>query len=97
VIKKDDVRCSYTVLKLVQELYYEKISKVEGRVLVIGHYAGHGVIDRNDKLAFTASSPVPPAFSLERSLVDLYDDCQPVFENTDVILIIDSCYSGQPI
>ena len=75
-----------------------EISKREGRTLVIGHYAGHAALDVDDKLMLFAFPKVSKPISLERALGELYqdDDYTNVdFEKTDVVLILDSCYSGQ--
>ncbi|KAI9784781.1 MAG: hypothetical protein M1839_001511 [Geoglossum umbratile] len=97
VIGKDDKMPGWTVLSLVQDLS-AKVSKVDGRTLVIGHYAGHGTVNQNGKLIFFASPSAPRPFGLERCLGDLYEEDQctnPDFKKTDVILILDSCYSGE--
>jgi hypothetical protein len=84
-------------LGLIRDLS-DKIAKVNGRTLVIGHYAGHGAVDQGGLLGFFASPSAYRPFTFERTLGEL---CQgdaaidPAFERTDVVFIIDSCYSGQ--
>jgi hypothetical protein len=97
VLKSNDESPTWTVRGLVQDLG-RKISEVEGRTLAIGHYAGHGDIDAGMPLFFASPSTRRRLFSFEKALGDLFEDPLinfPTFENTDVILIIDSCYSGQ--
>jgi hypothetical protein len=62
VLMKDDQMPIWTVIGLLQDLS-RKISKVDGRSLVMGHYAGHGVVEY-DKLVFSAPNP-PATFSLD--------------------------------
>ncbi|KAI9782686.1 MAG: hypothetical protein M1839_004673 [Geoglossum umbratile] len=98
VLKKDDRIPGWTAGCIIPELD-ALVSKIEGRTLVIGHYAGHGAIE-NGQLVFFASPSAPRSFGLEKSLSQLYQDntgTDPAFEKTDVVLILDSCYSGQAV
>ena len=96
VLMKDDQMPIWTVIGLLQDLS-RRIIKVDGRSLVIGHYAGHGAV-KDDKLVFFGSqSSRNRLFGFEITLGTLFENSDssiPVFETTDVILIIDSCYSG---
>ena len=95
VLMKDNRKPIWTVIGLVQDLD-RKISKADGRSLVIGHYAGHGAV-KDDKLVFFGSqSSRNLFFGFELTLGTLFEDRSSVsvFEKTDVIFIIDSCYSG---
>ncbi|KAI9787655.1 MAG: hypothetical protein M1839_000186 [Geoglossum umbratile] len=97
VLPPSDKSPSWTVSSFIHSLATE-ISKREGRTLVIGHYAGHATLGVNDNLSFFASPSAPKSFGLEKGLGDLYQDYtynNSGFEMTDVVLILDSCYSAQ--
>ena len=66
--------------------------KIDGRVLVIIHYAGHGALNASDKLIFLANPNSPTSLSYDGSLSILEND--DYTQDTDVIIILDSCYSG---
>ena len=64
-----------------------------GRALIIGHYAGHGGLDANDALYFVAGSANQARFKYDTTIGALME-ASAVPPETDVCLILDSCYSG---
>jgi hypothetical protein len=61
----------------------------------MGHYAGHGGIDSHDRLNFHASQTSAQKFGLA-SFEILWSN-RDEFDKSDVVMIIDSCYSGAAV
>ncbi|MCJ1396843.1 hypothetical protein MMC11_000033 [Xylographa trunciseda] len=68
-----------------------EVDKADGRSLIIGHYAGHGELDIDGELCFSATRDSPRKIRYDRELTMFRDVEQ--WLNTDVVLILDSCYS----
>ncbi|KAI9837677.1 MAG: hypothetical protein M1837_002719 [Sclerophora amabilis] len=74
--------------------------KMMGRILIIIHYAGHGNLDQNNRLVFSASPQNPRSFLFNDLLwpfgvigSDLQYGPQEIL-NLDVLIILDSCHAG---
>jgi hypothetical protein len=70
------------------------LDQEDGRKLLIFHYAGHGMIDPIDEDLHLAPSLISKrSLSFSVSFGNLYQNTLD-FINTDVIIILDCCYSG---
>ena len=94
VIESRDKRCIRTVNVEFGKLE-EAISKVDGRTLVIIHYAGHGNIDAAGDLLLCPVLGSDQSLHVERAFGWLQDES--IFPTTDTIVILDSCFSGRAI
>ncbi|MCJ1346354.1 hypothetical protein MMC31_004570, partial [Peltigera leucophlebia] len=73
----------------------------EARVLVLLHYAGHGMIDKNEELVFFADSAYPRTFRFNYTLNPLFATF-PLFapseeitlDKIDAVTILDACQVG---
>lgn len=92
VVKEDDRYPAWTVITFLHRLINHVSTLGECRNLIIGHYAGHATIDENNRLAFFGSDTRPKPVYYDRLFTALQDDESP--STTDVVLILDSCYSG---
>jgi hypothetical protein len=93
VLEKADKTPAFTLSYLLRDLF-KQISVLDGRTLLIGHYAGHGAIDAMDRLFFFDSPRILQKVSL-KSFEELYDETtEDLLSQTDVLMIFDSCFSG---
>ena len=71
------------------------------RSLLIFHYAGHGGLNANGDVIFYAQNSGVRSFyylrTIERTLVDTSILTELKLNRTDVVIILDSCYSGNAI
>lgn len=100
VIGTDDVHPGWTVAFFLERLL-DVISTCEGRSLLLFHYAGHGGLNANGDVIFYAQNSGVRSFdylrTIERTLVDPSILTEPKLKRTDVVIILDSCYSGNAI
>ena len=100
VIRSDDVHPGWTVGFFLERLL-DIISACEGRSLLLLHYAGHGGLNANGDLTFYARVPGVRAFDyvriIDRTLVTPSLSVEKKLERIDVVIILDSCFSGNAI
>ena len=92
VVPKDDRYPAWTVQDAVRQLLRNR-TKISGRVLIITHYAGHGVLGDDNQLYFTSNSSGSAKVRFESTIGQLASQDQPLAD-TDIVLILDSCFSG---
>ena len=92
VIPSSDVTPGWSVINWLMKLLESRKLKT-GRALIIGHYAGQGGIDNHDQLYFHASPQYPSRIAYVRTIDNLFDETY-VPPDTDVCIILDTCYSG---
>lgn len=69
--------------------------KSEARVLVLLHYAGHGMIDKNEELVFFADSAYPRTFRFNFTLNPLFAPFEEIYlDKIDAVTILDACQVG---
>jgi hypothetical protein len=91
-ISATDYMPGWEFLSVVRNLQVET-SKVLGQSLIIGFYAGHGVIGDNGSLCFKSTADSLKEVNFRRFWGGFWDDAN-IFQRTDVILILDCCYAG---
>jgi hypothetical protein len=91
VIKDNNVALGWSVTDLISGIAH-RAAEFEGRTLIIGHYAGHGQVGKHG-LEFFAAPGIKQRFRYDLTLQSLYIE-DNTFRDADVILILDSCYSG---
>lgn len=100
VIRTDDVHPGWTVSFFLERLL-DVISTCDGRSLLILHYAGHGGLNADGELTFFAQVPGIRSFKytnvIDRTLVDCSECNTKRLERTDVVIILDGCFSGNVI
>ena len=84
-----------TAVRQIVDSIQNQLANLEGRALIIGHYAGHGELNSRGDLIFYAS-PVYQRFIRYDSAFEelLTNTPMDEFKDADVILLLDSCYSG---
>ena len=92
VIPSSDVTPGWSVTTWLAKLIESRKLKT-GRALIIGHYAGYGVIDSHDQLCFQASPQYPSRMLYVKTIDNLFDESE-VPPDTDVCIILDACYNG---
>lgn len=93
VLASSDSTPGWSVSKMLGEGAKE-VGDPEIRSLVLCHYAGHARPGPSNQLLFYASSLIPRTMTMTRSFSALYDPDEEAFQNTDAVLILDSCFSG---
>ncbi|MCJ1347155.1 hypothetical protein MMC31_005376 [Peltigera leucophlebia] len=84
----------------VQKLFTlsENIGQCTGRTLLLFHYAGHGTLNRYDELEFYAEFPGKKAIlyhnPVHMTLVDPIAYVRDFLLKTDLVILLDCCYSG---
>lgn len=67
----------------------------KARVLVLLHYAGHGMINKNEELVFFADSAYPRSFRFNFTLNPLFAPFEEIIsDQVDVVTILDACQVG---
>lgn len=94
VIESEDITPAWTVGEMLQKLA-RKVQESDMRSLIICYYAGHARVSTNGDLCFYASDLVPRAMTMNRTF-GMLSDKEP-FRNSDVILILESCFAGTAI
>ena len=92
VIGANDKQTVWTVNGHVKDIS-SVVRNNKGRTLVIGHYAGHGEENLDQGLVFAAKPGSKQTFRFDWVLEGPLTDSN-AFPNSDVLLILDSCYSG---
>lgn len=82
-----------TVSTMIQELATE-VENPELRCLIFGHYAGHVTAGPSNDLVFYASKLALRTMAMNLSFMALCDIDHEPFRNTDVVLILHSCFAG---
>jgi hypothetical protein len=73
---------------------FNETSGLDGRTLVIEHYAGHAGVDAMDRLFFFGSQKNLQKLSL-KPFEEFYDEItEDLLSQADVAIIFDSCFSG---
>ena len=93
IISGDDHEPGWTVQGRLRDIV-RRINLNKGRTLLMGNYAGHGTTSVNGELMFFASPSYPRRMSFERTFQLLWAEEEEYLNETDVVLILDSCYSG---
>ena len=99
VFKKDVSAGFIDAMQFAADLT-RRICNCSGRVLVIGHYAGHGELGHNDQLWFSANTVNPQKINFERLFSHFWehDDFQKgdsnYLQNLDMCMILDCCQAG---
>lgn len=76
----------------------ENIGQYTGRTLLLFHYAGHGALNCYDQLEFYAKFPGKKAISYHHTvLVDPMAIVSDYLSKTDVVILLDCCYSESAI
>lgn len=79
----------------------ENIGKYTGRTLLLFHYAGHGSINRYNELELYAEipekNPILYHQTVHTTLVDPIQYVSHFLIKTDLIIILDCCFSGSAI
>lgn len=100
VIRTDDVHPGWTVGFFLERLL-DVISACEGRSLLLLHYAGHGGLNAKGDLTFYARVPGVRSFDyirvIDRTLVTPSLSVEKKLERIDIVIILDSCFSGNAI
>lgn len=95
VILANDRNPAGTFEKFIYELDI-KAQDTDNKYLILGHYAGHaGLSVDGTSLVFYDTLSKRQRMTLKRTFEPLYDVNEGNFENTDVVIILDSCYSAQ--
>lgn len=91
IIPSDDMTPTWTLIGWLAELI-ESWRLKKGRALIMGHYAGHGGIDKHDRLGFSACPQYPARVDFLNTFGSFFTefDLPP---DTDTCLILDACYS----
>ena len=96
VIAANDKQPKQFIHNFLSELE-TKIQNVDGRCLVLGHYAGHAEMVYGNSLILKESRMRRQSMSFRTTLEVLWDPAELNFNNTDVVMIMDSCFGGQAI
>ena len=91
VVQKDEAFPAWEFQAIVRDLQ-KATAGIIGQSLIIGHYAGHGGIEDNNLFLAADPSSLKRVF-FERVWGDFWLS-RSIFERTDVLLILDCCYSG---
>jgi hypothetical protein len=91
-ISATELMPGWEFLSIVRDLHMAT-SKVPGQCLIVGFYAGHGVISKDDSLCFKSTADSPKEINFRRVWSGFWDD-KDIFQRTDVMLILDCCYAG---
>ena len=91
VLEKDEKLPDLVVGRLMEDII-RKCATCAGRSLVIGHYSGHGM--SMDERLFFSNATGSQMFSFGLSLARITDTRHDGLADTDVLLLLDSCYSG---
>ena len=84
-----------TAVRQIVGSIQNQLANLEGRALIIGHYAGHGKLDSRGDLIFFASAVYQRFIHYYSAFQDLLaSDPMEEFRDADVILLLDSCHSG---
>lgn len=79
----------------------ENIGQCTGRTLLLFHYAGHEILNHYDELEFCSDSPGQRAIRYHQTVhVTLVDPMEYVSDfllKTDVVILLDCCFSGSAI
>ena len=100
VICSENVHPGWTVGYFLEQLL-DVISACKGRSLFLLHYAGHGGLNVNRDLTFYAQVPKVQSSNctriINRTLVTPTLSTEKKLEQVDVVIILDSCFSGNVI
>ncbi|KAI9673864.1 MAG: hypothetical protein M1817_002070 [Caeruleum heppii] len=93
IISATDPTPSWTFLQAIGTIA-KRITEQSGRTLLLGHYAGHAMVNAQDQLAFFASPAKPRAMTFKSTFQSVFFGNDFGLDQTDVVLILDSCFSG---
>lgn len=93
IISPTDKIPGWTITGCIRDMLQERVEKA-GRALIIGHYAGHGGLSTDNQLYFAASTANQTRIAMYQPTFGHLMDPSGVPPETDVCVIIDSCFSG---